>query len=120
MQNNQATGTNLHDCHASASDCPLTPNPLPMGEVGRRPGDGATQLSTRLLGMSENFSYLLRMFARRKVRPRTRRARLHCGLVLWVLCVTTGCRQDMHDQPKYESLEASSFFPDGRSSRPLV
>jgi cbb3-type cytochrome c oxidase subunit III len=26
----------------------------------------------------------------------------------------------MHDQPKYESLEASTFFPDGRSSRPLV
>jgi len=26
----------------------------------------------------------------------------------------------MHDQPKYESLEASAFFPDGRASRPLV
>jgi len=26
----------------------------------------------------------------------------------------------MHDQPKYESLEASTFFPDGRASRPLV
>lgn len=30
----------------------------------------------------------------------------------------TGCRQDMHDQPSYTALEASSFFPDGRSSRP--
>lgn len=26
----------------------------------------------------------------------------------------------MHDQPKYEPLEASSTFSDGRSSRPLV
>ena len=26
----------------------------------------------------------------------------------------------MHDQPRYEPLEASSFFQDGRSARPLV
>jgi hypothetical protein len=30
------------------------------------------------------------------------------------------CRQDMHDAPRYEPLEASTFFSDGRSSRPLV
>ncbi|MCI0348929.1 MAG: cytochrome c [Acidobacteriales bacterium] len=36
------------------------------------------------------------------------------------LFIATGCRQDMHDQPKYESLEATTFFPDGRASRPLV
>jgi mono/diheme cytochrome c family protein len=34
--------------------------------------------------------------------------------------VLTGCRQDMHDQPRYEALEASDFFPDGRSSRDPV
>ena len=28
-----------------------------------------------------------------------------------------GCRQDMHDAPRYEPLEGSSFFADGRSSR---
>jgi len=28
-----------------------------------------------------------------------------------------GCRQDMHDQPRYEPLEASAFFADGGSSR---
>ena len=28
-----------------------------------------------------------------------------------------GCRQDMHDQPRCEPLEASTFFTDGRSSR---
>ena len=31
-----------------------------------------------------------------------------------------GCRQDMHDQPRYEPYEKSDFFPDKRSSRPLV
>jgi mono/diheme cytochrome c family protein len=31
-----------------------------------------------------------------------------------------GCRQDMHDQPKYEPHEPSAFFEDGRASRPLV
>ena len=40
------------------------------------------------------------------------------GLALTVL-VTAGCRQDMHDQPKVEPLEASRFFADGRGSRPL-
>ena len=31
-----------------------------------------------------------------------------------------GCRQDMHDAPRYEPLEASTFFTDGRSARTLV
>jgi cytochrome c553 len=30
------------------------------------------------------------------------------------------CRQDMHDAPRYEPLEASTFFEDGRGSRTLV
>jgi mono/diheme cytochrome c family protein len=30
------------------------------------------------------------------------------------------CRQDMHDAPRYEPLEASTFFTDGGSSRMLV
>ncbi len=32
----------------------------------------------------------------------------------------TGCRLDMHIQPKYKGLEPSSFFNDGRSERPAV
>ena len=28
-----------------------------------------------------------------------------------------GCRQDMHDQPKYQALEQSAFFPDEQASR---
>ena len=34
-----------------------------------------------------------------------------------VLLFLSNCRQDMHDQPRYESLEASDFFEDGSASR---
>ena len=30
------------------------------------------------------------------------------------------CRQEMADQPRYDPLEESKFFPDGQSARPLV
>jgi mono/diheme cytochrome c family protein len=41
-------------------------------------------------------------------------------LSAFCLLVSTGCRQDMHVQPKYKSLDPSSFFDDGRSARPVV
>src|SRR6202790_2355674 len=31
-----------------------------------------------------------------------------------------GCRQDMHNQPRYKPLARSDFFGDGRSARPVV
>ena len=34
--------------------------------------------------------------------------------------VMSGCRQDMHDQPKYVPLRESAFFGDARSARPVV
>jgi mono/diheme cytochrome c family protein len=34
--------------------------------------------------------------------------------------VLSGCRQDMHDQPKYVPLRQSTFFNDERSARPPV
>jgi len=38
-----------------------------------------------------------------------------------LLCVVAaGCRQDMHDAPRYDPLEASTFFTDGRSARTPV
>jgi mono/diheme cytochrome c family protein len=38
-----------------------------------------------------------------------------------VFCVlAAGCRQDMHDAPRYEPLEASTFFANGSSARPFV
>lgn len=38
------------------------------------------------------------------------------GLGLFAL----GCQQQMANQPRYDPLEASDFFADGRSARPLV
>ena len=39
---------------------------------------------------------------------------------LGLLLLLTGCRHDMYQQPKYNPLSASDFFPDGAGSRPLV
>ena len=41
-------------------------------------------------------------------------------IACFAMCLATSCRQDMHDQPRYEPLEKTSFFADGRSSRPEV
>ena len=45
-----------------------------------------------------------------------------CFLFLFLgsMALTSACRQDMHDQPKYKPQRGSSFFADGRSNRPLV
>jgi mono/diheme cytochrome c family protein len=39
-----------------------------------------------------------------------------------IVVVATGaaCRQDMHDAPRYDPLEASSYLPKGSSAQPLV
>ena len=44
--------------------------------------------------------------------------RVAAGLVLAMAVV--GCRQEMYDQPRYDPLEASTFYSDNRASRPLV
>ncbi len=36
------------------------------------------------------------------------------------LLLVASCRQDMHDNPRYEPLEQSAFFADRRASRPQV
>lgn len=41
-------------------------------------------------------------------------------LVAGALPLLAGCRQDMHNQPKYEPLEASELFADGAASRTPV
>jgi mono/diheme cytochrome c family protein len=46
-------------------------------------------------------------------------ARSHQGWLLLGLFVV-GCRQDMHDNPRYEAYEKSEFFGDSRSMRPQV
>lgn len=41
-----------------------------------------------------------------------------CASVLAIFAL--GCRQDMHDAPRYDPLEESKFYPDGRSAREPV
>lgn len=45
---------------------------------------------------------------------------LALGAWCLVLVAAAGCRQDMHDQPKFIPLRETSFFQSGRSERPLV
>jgi mono/diheme cytochrome c family protein len=47
----------------------------------------------------------------------TRRA---LGSACLLALAVSGCRQDMHDQPKYKPFHESDFFGDRRSARPLV
>lgn len=43
------------------------------------------------------------------------------GIVLFgALLGLVGCRQDMHNQPRYKPLAATDFFGDGRSERPAI
>lgn len=48
--------------------------------------------------------------------------RLATELLLATAATATlaGCRQEMYDQPRYDPLEASTFYSDNRASRPLV
>jgi mono/diheme cytochrome c family protein len=66
------------------------------------------------------------MKSKRNERPRPERAAerrrvVARWLVVFVLlALISGCRQDMHNQPKYRPLRATTFFRDGSSARPLV
>ena len=42
------------------------------------------------------------------------------SLALAAVLFSSGCRQDMQDQPRYKPLSATNFFGDGRSSRPAI
>jgi cbb3-type cytochrome c oxidase subunit III len=48
------------------------------------------------------------------------RAASRCLVAFVSLLVIAGCRQDMHNQPKYKPLRGSAFFRDGSSARPPV
>lgn len=45
---------------------------------------------------------------------------LLCLLLLAALCLLPACQQEMASQPSARPFEPSSFFADGRASRPLV
>ena len=93
----------------------------PEGESGRA-GEGERFLTQpcfrlRVLPLSPSPSLpLLR-------RPLSRlRLNTSCVLIIPLLVFTTaGCDMlDMYDEPRFEPLEASTFFDDGTSARPLV
>ena len=42
------------------------------------------------------------------------------AVVLIAAALLSACRQDMHDAPRYDPLEASTVFPKGSSAQPLV
>jgi mono/diheme cytochrome c family protein len=42
---------------------------------------------------------------------------VRAAVVVVALLFAVGCRQDMHDAPRYEAFEASSTFADNRASR---
>ena len=44
----------------------------------------------------------------------------HALPLVFALLILSGCRSEMYDQPRYEPYEASDFFDDGMSARPLV
>ena len=41
-------------------------------------------------------------------------------LLTFLATVLSGCRQDMHDAPRYDPYEKSAIFPNGSSAQPLV
>jgi len=71
--------------------------------------------------------------ARRRMGPRTigsvpgranRKSRpspwVLLGIALSTMLMAGGCRLDMHFEPRYDPYSPSSFFPDGRSERPMI
>jgi mono/diheme cytochrome c family protein len=49
-----------------------------------------------------------------------RAARVFIGVGALAFLTLTGCRQDMHEEPRYNPLAATDFFADHRSARPMV
>ncbi len=51
---------------------------------------------------------------------RVGRSSAHAVVIAAACLALAGCRQDMHDAPSYDPLQATDFFPNGAASRPLV
>jgi mono/diheme cytochrome c family protein len=102
----QPVPVSLHDSRAA-----LTPNPSPGGRGEK--WDGARRAF---------FPSPSGRGARGEGHPRTgatNRSAQFCWAFFAAL-VALGCQQQMADQPSYKPLDASEFFPNGQSARPLV
>jgi mono/diheme cytochrome c family protein len=42
------------------------------------------------------------------------------ALIVVLSIAASGCRQDMHDQPRYDPMRETPFFTDSRSARPMI
>ena len=49
-----------------------------------------------------------------------RRRSIHLAAAVLLVAGLGGCRQDMHNQPKFRAFAHNAFFEDQRASRPLV
>ncbi|MDP3981468.1 MAG: cytochrome c [Chlamydiota bacterium] len=45
---------------------------------------------------------------------------MNAACLLGLICFLSGCGVNMEDQPRFETYEASDFFDDTRSARPLL
>jgi hypothetical protein len=55
-----------------------------------------------------------------RLSPRLSSGLFYSTLALTSIFLAAACRQQMAEQPRYDPLEASQFFTDGQSARPLV
>ncbi len=55
-----------------------------------------------------------------RVGPRRARGARRLAAIAIAAALLAGCRQDMHQAPRYDPLEQSDFFADGRTARPFV
>ncbi len=63
------------------------------------------------------------MYGQSKLNLTSRRSARRTGMLTLLgaaALLATGCRQDMHNQPKFYPQRGTTFYADGRSSRPQV
>lgn len=85
---------------------------------GRRSRKGLANIAGRM-GL---FGVLPGLHAPAGAAPRAGRAVSWVVICLTVFCLlfVSGCRLDMHIEPRYDPFSPSTIFPDGRSERPMV
>jgi mono/diheme cytochrome c family protein len=86
-----------------------------------KPETGSDRLSFSVSCFrSPVFSFFPARFRPVRVRRSEMPLRLSGSWCLWAILLLGACRQDMHDQPRYDPFERSAFFDDRRAARPLV
>src|SRR5690606_17846512 len=85
------------------------------------PGNRGLPQGARCIGSERGRGVTMRTHTEHGTARRAAGARraLMAGVLL-ATAVGAGCRQDMHDTPRYEAFEESDFFADKRAMRPFV